>query len=755
MKKNLTGLVILFAFTFIVVFSVFKPFLQNPNSFMVNKTGDAIKSYYNFAYMLRYDSGMRNDGINYPYGEHIQMSNSHPFHQFFFRQVNKIFPVEKYGVAIINLSMILSLFAFLPFIFLILRRNKLPVWYSVAISLIILFLSPQIGRIKGHFEMAYLFFIPMWWYFLLKFRDRKHQWLWGVLLVATALIAGFTSAYLIAFYAIFIWGLIIADCWIYRKNLKPYYKQGLILLIMAIIPLIAVKVTLNLTDWVTDRPTRPYGFFIFHSNIFSVFLPFEYWISALSPSLFKKFNIVWEGHSNIGFPATVVAAVLVCLILYRSYTRKKISELFPDKEFNPYLIAAFLILLFSMCIPFKWGLGILLNILPPLRQFRALGRFAWIFYYVFTVYTAKYIYIYFKKLRSEGKQLNAFIIMLLTLSTWSYDAYINSSKYLRNIVYNNDRLESNNKNYLKRFDIMGVKPDDFQSIFFIPFANTSGDKMFFERGMGAFAEGMRCSYATRLPLIESFSPRISFSQALSSIQLLSDSCIRKTRLDDMNNKPILLLSMNSGLNKNEKWLKDHSDSLWADKWITLSAFSPETLKKSYQNWIVWADSTKLKLKGTNNMKADVNLNKIFYLNFDNDQSDHIFTGKGAIYKRRHKIEIFNQDFGTEMTGEYDLSFWIYFDTRKYDMPSAILNKLDKFNSPLSSIRLNVRGQNNVYKNWVRVDQKITLKPGAKYQLVLNGSYITIDDLLLKPEGSNVYIRTSDGKELMNNFVIDK
>lgn len=106
------------AVTAIIIFFVFRPFLLNPNSFLFSKSPEAIKSYYNFSYPLKYGfNDMKHAGINYPYGEHIQMDSSHPFHLFILSAVDYILPVLKHGVGLINLSVILSFFVAAFFLF--------------------------------------------------------------------------------------------------------------------------------------------------------------------------------------------------------------------------------------------------------------------------------------------------------------------------------------------------------------------------------------------------------------------------------------------------------------------------------------------------------------------------------------------------------------------------------------------------------------------------------------------------------------
>ncbi|MFA9392336.1 MAG: ArnT family glycosyltransferase [Prolixibacteraceae bacterium] len=751
MKRNLRAVSLLLSITALIVFGIFKPVIQHPGNYLFSQGGDAVKSYFNFSYHLKYGDGIKYTGINYPYGEHLQYINSHPLHLAIYKTVSKIFPISDYGVAILNLSMILALLLAVPFIFLILRKYKLPVWYSMIVALIILFLSPQLDRIHGHFEMVYLFYIPMYWYFLLRFREGKKPWMWGSILVLTGLAGGFTSAYFVAFYAIFLISVLFADVWKNRKNLKPYLKPGIILLVMAVLPLLVVKGLVSATDWATDRPYNPWGFYVFHANPFSVFLPPNQNITYLFGKWINM-NYEWEGRAYVGLPSSLLAITMVISLVYWLIRRKKTS-LFPENpNLNNYLFGGVLVLLFSMCFPFKWGFGFLLELLPPVKQFRALGRFAWIFYYIFTVYSAWFFYQFYLKLKEKGFERFALIFLIFVLSTWSMDAGVNAKKSFNGIFLPNDKLEASDVNYMHMLQEAKIDVDDYQAIFFLPFANTSGDKLMFENGMDAFAEAMRCSYHTELPLIQSFSPRLPFSNALSSIQLLADSTIRKTRLDDLNQQPVLLVMTNEKMTEQEQWLKNNSELLYTYGNVSLAKIDLKIFERSHQNWLNYADSIQTTLIGTSNLKANVPLEKIYTLDFEQHEAENSFHDKGAQFERRKTLHVFNENFSKKgINGAYDLSFWMFFDTRMYNMPRPILLISNSDGKIVRTIRLNNRHIHNVYGNWVRVQQDLNIEDGLSYRLEIDGKYITIDDLLLKPKGSNVIQVYADGTKQFNNF----
>jgi hypothetical protein len=754
-RKDLTAILLLLLVTATIVFICIKPVIEHPNNYLFSHGGDAVKSYFNFAYYLKYDSGLKHDGINYPYGDHLQYINSHPFHAAVCKLIDPFFPIAPYGVAIINLLMVTAFLLAIPFLYLILRHFKLPVWYSFVVALIILFLSPQLDRVKGHFEMAYLYFIPMYWYFLLKYKEGKKRWLWTVLLVGSGIIGGFTSAYFASFYSLLLWAVLLAELWFNRKNLKGYSTQGLYLFIMAIIPLVIVRGLVGATDWVDARPTNPWGFYVFHANLFSIFLPGYNFIHQPVMAFFNA-SYEWEGRAYVGLPATILAIALLITSLYYLFTKKRNSTLFYTENWNVFLLGAALVLLFSMCIPFKYGFGGLLQFLGPVKQFRALGRFAWIFYYIFTVFTAYYIYHFASRLREKGWRKISSALLLIALITWAFDAYTNASRSFNGIFLKNNLLEASDAAYQKILTENNITSSDYQAIFFLPFANTTGDKLSFERGLeNAFGEAMRCAYHTGLPLIQSYEPRISFENALSAVQLLADSTIKKTRLADMNNKPILLVSTPDKLNKNEQWLKDKSQTLYADERITLSKVDVKVFQESHQNWLEHATSIEPQLSGNKDIKADIPLTNVLFLDFDELNAEHRLAGAGAKFQRRKTMEVFNENFAQKgMTGSYRLSFWLFFDTRIYDMPLPKIRIKKADGNTEQILTLNNRSIHNVYQQWVCVEQTLNFEEDKTYALEITGRYITIDNLLLQPTNSNVWCKTSDGKTWLNNFALD-
>jgi hypothetical protein len=754
MKKNTIAMLAVLGTGLLILIAIFGKVIVNPDSYLFSASGDAVKSYYNFSYYLKYDSGIDHNGINYPYGDHLQYINSHPLYLQVIKFLDKnIYPLSDHGVGILNLTMIFSLLFALPFIYLVLRKFSLPPWYAAVISLIILFLSPQVDRLGGHFEMVYAFFIPLFWYLLIRWHEASKKTGWTLLLLLTALLGGFTSAYYAAFLAIFPMAIILTQLWNHRKNLKGYVPEGVHLLLIALLPLLLVKGLVTLTDWVDDRPDNPWGFFIFHANVSSIFLPSNSLLKGLSDGIIP-ISYRWEGRAYVGLPATLLAlSFLITMILHvASRKRPRWKAYFPNRKLNLYLAASVIVLLFSMCIPFKWGLGFLTDLLPPLKQFRCLGRFSWIFYYVFTVFTATYLYYLYRLIRKKGYRIQAMAVLLIILSYWGLEAASRIQKSTSRIFNKNEILGAGGVDIEALLEESGKSADDFQGIFFLPFANTCGDKLQFERGLGAFSEAMRCSNQTGIPIVQSFSPRISLSQAMSSIQLLADSTIYKQRVDDMNQKPLLLVLTPQELNRQESALLDRAEVFWSGELFSLALLPVQSFNQGFEAWKRLADSLVNKLNGTGMYSMDANPEQVIYQDFEELSSERAFTGSGSSYLKKGSLELLNQNLHECCPNEeVELSFWLYVDHRTDNMPRPVLWLWDANDKLIHNEKLNSREVHNVDGMWVRISKNLIPQPGIRYELTVTGKYITVDDLLLKPSGARIMVLQENGDYLFDNY----
>ena len=93
MKKNTIVLIAVLGAAILILTVIFGRVIVHPDSYLFSSSGDAVKSYYNFSYYLKYDSGIDHNGINYPYGDHLQYINSHPLYLQFIKFLDS-FPTQ-------------------------------------------------------------------------------------------------------------------------------------------------------------------------------------------------------------------------------------------------------------------------------------------------------------------------------------------------------------------------------------------------------------------------------------------------------------------------------------------------------------------------------------------------------------------------------------------------------------------------------------------------------------------------------------
>jgi hypothetical protein len=153
---------------------------------------------------------------------------------------------------------------------------------------------------------------------------------------------------------------------------------------------------------------------------------------------------------------------------------------------------------------------------------------------------------------------------------------------------------------------------------------------------------------------------------------------------------------------------------------------------------------------------DSSLNHIIYKDFETQESDVSFNGTGAFFMKKGKYNLIDStEISSELKGEYELSFWVYFDERQYSMPEPIWYEWNKEGRRLQRTKVNYRAEHNVFNSWVRFDHKMTINPEHNYLLEIKGRLVTIDELIVKPTGVTNYIKTDRFYDLYNNYPLLK
>jgi hypothetical protein len=435
--------------------------------------------------------------------------------------------------------------------------------------------------------------------------------------------------------------------------------------------------------------------------------------------------------------------------------RKSQDGLHQISDMRIVIRASVLMLFFSMCLPFEWGLQFVPEIITPLKQFRALGRFSWIFFYVINIAAATYFYRLLHDFADSKYTLLRPAGYVVIILIWIFDAgsfYINHGPVS---ITNNDKLENTSQEYLDRFANLNIKPSEFQAIFSLPLAAVRTDKMTFETNLSAHNEAMKCAFPTGIPILQSTASRPSLSQTLSSIQLLSSPNIAKKRLHDMDERPLLMLyTIGSELRDAEKNILNKGELFWEDQYIQLYRLPLEAFRDSTHVLIDTYEANQSDsaiVDVSKELQCIPNCDGVIFKSFD-EQTLHtkaIF-GRSSWYSKSKSVVLVDTILINQDTAPMEASFWIYIDPEFSGMPSYEYFSGTQKAVATSEGRIETRDLTEIYGQWVRVS--IALKNMAYHKIIIYGAKTTIDNLLIKSSNQTVYVR--DGSQILsNNYVV--
>lgn len=759
MKTKLRDYLLLTGICSAVLLAFFPKPLLCPDKYAFAPGGDGIKNYYTPAYYLKYDHGFHFTGMNYPYGEHIIYTDNQPALSLALNWIDdNLFTLHDRTVGILNIMMLLSVIVCAWCIYAILRRFFMPSWYAIIVSIIISFLSPQLLRITGHYALAYTFFFPLCWLLFMKYTDVEKKWLYFIILATIVIVFSFIHPYYGLLSALFFLSVACVYTWENKKgNLS--WKFLLHTLLLAFLPLLFTQIFMQFTDVVNDRPQSPYGFLTYRASFESIFLPtfgnYHSWIT----SIINLKIIQPEGRAYVGIIGIFILLFVLIKWIRRMVSNKKIHTPMPvlPRDLSLYLWTGVWVLLFSMAIPFIWSMEFLLDWLTPLKQFRSPGRFAWVFFYIFTIFSSIYFYLIYRTWRYKANVVSISLLSA-TLILWSGDAYHNISfleKHGINGGYENS-FSKENCFYDTILKENGYSIDDFQAILALPYFLEGSEKLYILRGGASVVEAMKASYDTGLPMLQGMMSRTSLSQTLKLAQLMSGDLIEKKIITELNKKPILLLTVNAEVWEIEKPLVKKGTIIWSNDRISLyvlplSAFDTqfhevvETFKNNVSNFVYYdkryytEDSTQ----------------GVFLKSFDDKEMEISFYGAGAAVADKGIIEILDTTVilskGTAMEG----SIWIKAFRETPAFPLIHFEQYDTTGKLVETGVTNPKFLTDIVGDWVRVSLPFVLAgENNRIRFYMEGVKISADEFLLRPTGINVYHHiASDDSFWLNGYPI--
>lgn len=759
-----------FALSLLVMSIFFGDVMLHPNDFTTESDGDGIKNHFAYNYYIKHDKGLQFTGMNYPYGEHIFFPDAQPILAIPFNWVNKnIVRIEHQTIGINIAMLFLAVGLCGLFMFLILRKFNLPSWYALPVAVLIACLSPQLNRIYTHQSLSYTAYIPMLWYTILSYEDAtKRKWLRLVFISFLIFFFAGLHLYYLALGFFFILAYIGIVFISNLKVLKTIWKRIIPLFLAGLIPVVIYQVFLNATDAdIATRIQNPWGFFYYTSRFESIFIPTYTPFETLLRYYFKMPEIRWEGYGAVGVVGSLVFIFTVIRAIRFVIKKRSIRFLrfTSTPRLNQFMWASVLLLLFSMAVPFVWGMRDLLDYIPQLKQFRSVGRFNWVFYYVFTVYAACYVYYLYKRFRQKQLLPMAQFFMISMLVLW----FANDYAYLKHVRESNAYVFKENffkdgylQPYLDSLDAVGFKVDDYQAMIGLPLIYKGSEKLGIFNSRPSYRESFHFSYHLGLPMMNAASPRMPIDKSMKIGQMWSDSLIEREILAEMpSQKPFLGIVFDNEdfplqdyeqriLNKSKLITKANHVYFYE---VPLSAFEHQTADVIEQ--FATKDSLFEFKSDSKTYYSDVeNMSYFKHWTFDDLEAEASRNGKGALQQgKRTTVALFNDTL--PVTDTMVLSYWMKNDYL-YHRPNLHYKLYDTEGNEIYAFSVDAAKALNYQNGWVMVEVKINPQPAGfkHYVYIPDIQKIIVDDVVIRPIHANVFWEKDDKYFLFNNIEVE-
>lgn len=728
------------------------------SSVLAGVNGDGLKNYFTFLYHSLYGKGIWFDGMNYPYGEHIVFTDAQPLFSVALGYLRGILPVS-YGLVsgILFTLPAISLLIALVYTQKIFLHYKLPYSWSIVFAVLLNIMSPQLRCISGHYALSYVCFIPALFYWSVLYNSsgsRKYItriFLWTLLFSFIHLYYLAITAFWVLFYVI---GIFIFQ----RKPFAEKAMKAVHMILAGGIAFIIVKVIMLLTDPVTDRPEVPWA-----GVENSISLP-DIFTSVLSPlwQLIPQTEAISLGG---GLAYAGVVSIVICIlalpVLIISALKKK-NNVFTRDDFQVWLWVALGALLLSMMIPFIWCFRCR-EYIPVFRQFRALSRFAWIYYYIVTIYAVIMLYRWYYKSRQTNYRGVVTMIVVIAVIVWGYESK-GSAEYLAGIIKGtqekyHDVDDNSWNNFLEK---KGFSKDSFQSVLFIPYVHVGTEKLGNNSHLETrMAPVYTASLQLHLPVMDVNMSRSSWQQAFKQVKISGGPFAEKPVLEELkDSRPVLLLSPEEiVLNPDEQYLLSASEYIGTKDGCRGYAFYPGKLLSIDEQNRAFARSVIAGKVTDTCLLCDSN--SYFIEHYDNGNASEKLFGAGAEQAVTEYIkEIENINVQLSGSGRtYEFSVWVLVNDHDYRLPSFGLDCFDSTGISLATYRFNINQSADNHRMWLRASGYFTLPPGCSEVSVtvfniVYPAYIALDEMQLRPVGATIISRSADGSVIANNHLCE-
>ena len=762
LQRNVWFLVAIIFATCVTIYTLSYMVIE-PSHILPDIGGDGAKNNFTYLYHALYGHGYWFEGMNYPYGEHIVYTDGQPLLSVPFTFFKNVTTGDALTVSwrLIGLSYILAII----FVYKILTHFRVAPLPSIIFAGAIVIICPQMLCLQGHYALAYTCVIPMLFYWTILYHQQVSR-RYCIYIFFTGIVTAFLHPYYMAVILVWVMSYSLGYFIFTKQNITGKIKHVLPILLSSAGVFLVITTLMKFTDPVKDRPESPFADNGMYTTIHKIFTSYysPAWRRAIDMGIVKRVSVGGEGFTYIGFAAVITVFASMVIFIVRKLKKNAPKVIEPEIFSRIWLFVAFIVLLFSMGIPFIWKMEWLMDYFSVFKQFRTLGRFSWIFYYVITIYSAVTIYAWFTELVKRRKVFYGYSVLILFLCLWVYEArgYIRFSRALsKDAAYNYDmmtsRYEQNWESFLKG---KHFERNDFQAIILLPFFHVGTEKIWVGEPGWLITLGTRAGLQLRLPIVDVMLSRSSWSIAQKQVKIAGGPYTDKAILRDIKSKkPFLLFSTNKdSLAFDQNYLLESSDYIGDFSGGKVYACYPDRLAANDKKY---SDSVTRILPYMNGVDTFITGNENRYLNhFDDGTADAHLFGKSAAPYIKHEESLIATIPVHEMRDSvpYEFSCWFLLRKADYKSPEIILQCCDSAGKIIRPIVVSTIESVDSHDLWFRDSRFFNMPSGCRYIRCMlhdshNFSYVAMDEMLLRPADALVISKAADGSIMVNNHLL--
>lgn len=459
------------------------------------------------------------------------------------------------------------------------------------------------------------------------------------------------------------------------------------------------------------------------------------------------------GFAYTGVVATLVISLTLIVILLRLLRRRKneAKDLFSAVSPVWWFIAGGA-LLFSMGVPFVWGMEWAFDYVAALRQFRALGWFALLFYYIISVISVVVIFRTATHLAGAKRWLRPALI-LIPFSIWGYESWgVAAHLHQKGLgsYYNYSFVNSYmEKKWPVFLDENNLSPDDFQAILYVPYYHVGSEKIWQSRSAWGFCVSLKAALQLQLPMADANMSRSSWSQTFEQVKITAGPYAYKSLIHEAkDNRPFLLLQYEGEeLNPDERYLFQNADSIGVNSNLVAYALHPAKL-------------AALEKEEWKRIKAGTPAGTPYYYEPFAQADKRMLFGVGsrvAVIGRDTTIATIDvRNWPKDKL--YEASAWFLVNGKDYRTPSLELKYLDTAGTQLNLAYLLCGEANDTQDMWFRAYKYFKLPEGTgRIALCLNITpdviWHRLDEIMIRAATDTIVMKDNEGRIMVNNHLL--